>query len=90
MPSGSSRIPTSVYFSQEFHDLEVEKLWSRVWQLACHEDELCDVGDYVVYDVARLSFLLVRTGEGPETPTLPSSRALPPSELFSLGGRFVT
>ena len=34
MPSGSSRIPTSVYFSQEFHDLEVEKLWSRVWELA--------------------------------------------------------
>ena len=65
MPSGSSRIPTSVYFSQEFHDLEVEKLWSRVWQLACHEDELCDVGDYVVYDIARLSFLLVRTGEDP-------------------------
>lgn len=66
MPSGSSRIPTSVYFSQEFHDLEVEKLWSRVWQLACHEDELRDVGDYVVYDIARLSFLLVRTGEDPD------------------------
>ena len=66
MPPGPSRVPTSVYFSREFHDLEVEKLWSRVWQLACHEDELADVGDYLVYDIARLSFLLVRTGEGPD------------------------
>ena len=63
LTEGPSRIPTSVYFSPEFHDLEVEKLWSRVWQLACHEDELVDVGDYVVYDIAHLSYLLVRTGE---------------------------
>ena len=63
LTQGPSRIPTSVYFSPEFHDLEVEKLWSRVWQLACHEDELVEVGDYVVYDIAHLSYLLVRTGE---------------------------
>ena len=66
MPPGEQRVPTSIYYTKEFHDLEVERLWKRVWQLACHEDELRTVGDYVVYDIAHLSFLLVRTGDGPD------------------------
>lgn len=66
MPPGNMRVPASVFYSREFHDLEVELLWKRVWQLACHEDELAEVGDHVVYDIAHLSFLLVRTGVGPD------------------------
>jgi phenylpropionate dioxygenase-like ring-hydroxylating dioxygenase large terminal subunit len=66
MPPGDMRVPTAVYTSHAFHELEVEQLWKRVWQLACHEDELRHVGDHVVYDIAQLSFLLVRTGEGPD------------------------
>ena len=66
MPPGEQRVPTSIYYTKEFHDLEVERLWKRVWQLACHEDELASIGDYVVYDIAHLSFLLVRTGDGPD------------------------
>jgi len=64
MPPGDMRVPAQVYYSRAFHDLEVEQLWKRGWQLACHEDELPNVGDHVVYDIASLSFLLVRTGEG--------------------------
>jgi phenylpropionate dioxygenase-like ring-hydroxylating dioxygenase large terminal subunit len=64
MPPGNTIVPASIYYSKAFHDLEVEKLWSRVWQLACHEDEIPNVGDYHVYDIAHLSFLIVRTGEG--------------------------
>jgi nitrite reductase/ring-hydroxylating ferredoxin subunit len=60
MPPGPTRVPVERYFSQEFHDLEVEKVWKRVWQLACHEDDIPDVGDYCVYDIAHLSFLVVR------------------------------
>ena len=66
MPPGDMRVPTSIYTSKAFHDLEVELLWKKVWQLACHEDELVEVGDYVVYDIAELSFLIVRTGERPD------------------------
>ncbi len=51
------------YYSREFHDLEVEKLWRRVWQLACHEDDIPEVGDALVYDIASLSFIVVRIGE---------------------------
>lgn len=63
MKSGPTRVPVQRYFSKAFHDLEVEKLWKRVWQMACHEDDIPDVGDYLVYDIAELSFLIARTGE---------------------------
>jgi len=59
---GPTLVPVERYYSREFHDLEVEKVWKRVWQMACHEDDIPDVGDYHVYDIAELSFLLVRSG----------------------------
>lgn len=49
------------YTQREFFDLEVEKVWRRSWQMACREEDLPDVGDHLVYDIAGLSFLLVRT-----------------------------
>ncbi len=58
---GNTRVPAWYYTSREFHDLEVEKLWSRVWQLACLEEEIPNVGDYHVYEIAEMSFLVVRT-----------------------------
>lgn len=61
MAPGNTKVPAAVYHAQAWHDLEVEKLWSRVWQLACLEEEIAEVGDYHVYDIAELSFLIVRT-----------------------------
>ncbi len=62
---GNTRIPAWYYTSPEFHALEVEKLWSRVWQMACLEEEIPNVGDYHVYEIAEMSFLIVRTEDGP-------------------------
>jgi nitrite reductase/ring-hydroxylating ferredoxin subunit len=59
--AGGDDIPVERYFSKEWHDLEVERVWKRVWQIACREEELVDVGDTVVYDVADLSIMVVRT-----------------------------
>ena len=56
-------VPVERYTSREWHDLEVENLWKRVWQMACHEDDIPDVGDYLVYDIVGLSFLVVRVAE---------------------------
>jgi phenylpropionate dioxygenase-like ring-hydroxylating dioxygenase large terminal subunit len=64
LPEGNTRVPAWYYTSPEFHALEVEKLWSRVWQLACLEDEIPAVGDYHVYEIADMSFLIVRTEDG--------------------------
>ncbi len=61
LPSGNTRVPAGVYHERRWHDLEVERLWSRVWQLACLEEDIPEVGDYHVYDIANLSFLVVRT-----------------------------
>ncbi len=63
LPAGPTKVPAERYYSQEFHDLEVEKMWKRVWQMACHEDDIPDVGDYHVYEIAHLSYLVVRTAE---------------------------
>ena len=58
---GTEPIPVERYISREFHDIEVERMWSRVWQVACREDDLPGVGDTLVYDIADMSFLLVRS-----------------------------
>ena len=63
MPPGPTKVPAEQYFSKAFHDLEVEKVWKRVWQMACHEDDIPQVGDYLVYDIAHLSFLIVHSAE---------------------------
>ncbi len=58
---GSEDIPVERYTTKAFHDLEVERLWKRVWQMACREEEIPRVGDYQVYEIAHLSFIVVRT-----------------------------
>ncbi len=59
-----ARIPTARYTSPEFHRREIEKMWLSVWQMACRQDDLPAAGDYVRYDVADQSFLIVRQGDG--------------------------
>ena len=61
---GNTRIPTHMYTSRQVHDLEIEKLWSRVWQWACLDADIPGAGDYHVYEVGDLSFLIVRTEDG--------------------------
>lgn len=62
MPGGVARISIDRYLTREAHDREVERIWKRAWQFACREDDIPEVGDYVVYDVAHLSYIVVRTG----------------------------
>lgn len=58
---GSEDISVDRYLTAEFHDMEMEKVWRKTWQVACHESELSDVGDTVVYDIGRWSILVVRS-----------------------------
>lgn len=48
------------YTSREYAALEAERLWPRVWQMACHLDEIPEVGDYIEYEIGRDSILVVR------------------------------
>jgi nitrite reductase/ring-hydroxylating ferredoxin subunit len=52
------------YFKPEYVALEKERLWSRVWQMACRVEELPKPGDYVSYDIADESIIVVRSQDG--------------------------
>ena len=41
-------LPKARYTSTEFADLVFERLWSRVWQVACRVEQVARPGDYVV------------------------------------------
>ncbi|WP_028079079.1 aromatic ring-hydroxylating oxygenase subunit alpha [Solimonas soli] len=55
------RIPKERYLSREFLQREKDRLWPRVWQVACRLEEIPKVGDYVTYDVADETIVVVRT-----------------------------
>ena len=57
-----SEIAVERYTSRAFFDLEVERLWKRVWQMACREEDIPEVGDHLIYDIAGMSFVVVRVG----------------------------
>ncbi len=63
LPPGPTLVPIARYTDRRYHELEKERLWSRAWQMAAHEDDFPNVGDVVPYDIADRSYLLVRTGE---------------------------
>ena len=57
-------VPKERYLSQEFLALEMERLWSRVWQIACREEEVGNAGDFAEYTIGDQSILVVRTSDG--------------------------
>ncbi len=58
---GNYEIAVERFISKDYHLLEVEKLWKRVWQVACREEEIPEVGDIYRYEVATLQFIVVRS-----------------------------
>lgn len=60
---GPHEIPARWYTDPEIHNAEVERLWKRNWQLVCTLDHIPHKGDTHVYEVAGLSFLIVRVSE---------------------------
>ena len=57
-------IPKERYISRDFVDLEMERLWPRVWQVACREEEVPRPGDYVEYTIGDQSVLVMRALDG--------------------------
>jgi nitrite reductase/ring-hydroxylating ferredoxin subunit len=57
---GSEDMPVDRYFSAEFFAAENTRLWPRVWQLACFEQDVPNVGDSIVYEILEWSFVVVR------------------------------
>jgi nitrite reductase/ring-hydroxylating ferredoxin subunit len=60
-PLDPAEIAPSRYFDPDFHRLEVERVWRRVWQMACREEQIPEVGDSLVYEIADASLIVVRS-----------------------------
>ncbi|MGB1369511.1 MAG: aromatic ring-hydroxylating oxygenase subunit alpha [Acidimicrobiales bacterium] len=61
--NGFSDIPKERYISREWHDIEKTYLWSRVWQFACREEQIPEIGSYIIYDITDQSYLVTRVSE---------------------------
>lgn len=53
-------IPKTRFLDQEFLDLELGKMFTKTWQIACRAEELPDVGCFVEYEIGKYSILVVR------------------------------
>lgn len=54
-------LPKDAYLSRDFLELENERLWPKVWQIACRLEEIPKVGDFVTYEIADESIIVIRT-----------------------------
>ena len=57
-------IPTARHISQEFHDLEQEHLWPRVWVMAGRAEDIPEPGDYFQFKELGVPLLVVRGTDG--------------------------
>ena len=57
-------IPTRRYYDAEFFELEKQRLWLHVWQMACRLEEIPEVGDYVEYRIFEKTVIIVRSRTG--------------------------
>lgn len=61
---GTADLPVERYVSRAFHDLEIEHMWSRVWQMACHDSDIPEAGNYITYEIGARSWIIVRQKDG--------------------------
>lgn len=59
-----SGLPAWTYFNEELTELEKEHLFRRHWQLACHQADLPDPGDYVCFDMFGERAVVIRGADG--------------------------
>jgi nitrite reductase/ring-hydroxylating ferredoxin subunit len=57
-------IPARRYYDQRFFELERERLWPRVWQMACRLEEIPQIGDWIEYRLLDKSVIVVRAKTG--------------------------
>jgi phenylpropionate dioxygenase-like ring-hydroxylating dioxygenase large terminal subunit len=56
-----SVVQPRAHLAEDYARAEDEKLWGKVWQVACRVEEIPNVGDYVTYDILDESIIVVRT-----------------------------
>ena len=56
--------PTEAFFSRDYLEDEKKHLWPKVWQMVERESDLPEPGDWLTYDVADESVIVLRHGDG--------------------------
>lgn len=51
------------YYDPAYVPLEKKYIWEKCWQIACREEDIPTVGDRINYDVADMSYMVVRVSE---------------------------
>jgi phenylpropionate dioxygenase-like ring-hydroxylating dioxygenase large terminal subunit len=63
-PARPTLVPAERYTSAAFARLEVDRMWPKVWQVACTVDHVAEPGDYFEYRCGPYSVLVVRDDDG--------------------------
>ncbi len=63
-PTRPTQVPAARYYSAAFAQLETERMWPKVWQVACTIDHVAEPGDYFEYRSGPYSVLVVRGDDG--------------------------
>jgi len=63
-PQRPTLVPAERYYSAEYARLETQRMWPKVWQVACTADHVAEPGDYFEYRSGRHSVLIVRGDDG--------------------------
>jgi choline monooxygenase len=63
-PQRPTLVPAERYYSAAFAQLEVERMWPKVWQIACTVDHVAEPGDYFEYRCGPYSVIIVRGDDG--------------------------
>jgi phenylpropionate dioxygenase-like ring-hydroxylating dioxygenase large terminal subunit len=57
-------VPKERYTTRDFTELEQARLWPRVWQIACREEQVARAGDFVEYAIGKEGVAIVRAESG--------------------------
>jgi nitrite reductase/ring-hydroxylating ferredoxin subunit len=63
-PDNCHFVHKEAYYEPAYVTQEKKRLWSRVWQIACREEELRETGAYVTYNIGDESVIVVRQADG--------------------------
>lgn len=57
-------VPKERYTTRDFTELEQSRLWPKVWQIACREEQVASPGDFFEYTIGDEAVAIVRAESG--------------------------
>lgn len=57
-------VDTRIYTDPQIFNEEIEKIWRKVWYVACHESELPEVYDFRTYSIGNAPLIITRGEDG--------------------------